>query len=324
MVQLFPAHSAPRNTKVAIVGAGAVGATIAYACQIHGVAHTIALYDTNATKVRAQALDLAHGSMFTPTTEVVGSADVGVCADADVVVITAGAKQKPGQDRMALAGDNVALCRDLVPRLLAVAPEAILVPVTNPVDVVTRAVLTFSGLPARRVVGSGTVLDSSRLRMLISEHSGVGTPSVRAYIAGEHGDSAVPLWSGAFLGSVPISDWKTDGAPGFPDEIRTAIKHAVTNAAYEVIAGKGATSYAIGLAVAYVLDTILGDQRLILPVTSLVEDFHGITNVCLSLPRLLDRSGAGAVVPLPLAPDELDQLRASAEKIRALCHEFGL
>lgn len=324
MVPLFPAHSAPRNTKIAIVGAGAVGATIAYACQIHGVAHTIALYDTHATKVRAQALDLSHGSMFTPTTAIVGSDDIGVCADADVVVITAGSKQKPGQDRMALAGDNVALCRDLVPRLLAVAPEAILVPVTNPVDVVTQAVLTFSGLPARRVVGSGTVLDSSRLRMLISERSGVGTPSVRAYIAGEHGDSAVPLWSGAFLGSVPISDWRTGGAPGFTGEVLAAIKHAVTNAAYEVIAGKGATSYAIGLAVAYVLDTILGDQRLILPVTSLVEDFHGITGVCLSLPRLLDRSGAGAVVPLTPSPDELDQLRASAEKIRATCRKLGL
>ncbi|UKD58265.1 L-lactate dehydrogenase [Amycolatopsis sp. FU40] len=324
MPQLFPVHSAPHGTKVAVVGAGAVGSTIAYACQIHGVAHTVALYDTDAAKVRAQVLDLQHGSMFTPTTAIIGSDDVGVCADADVVVITAGAKQRPGQSRMALAEANVAMCQALVPRLLEVAPEAILVPVTNPVDVVTQAVLAVSGLPAHRVVGSGTVLDSSRLRSLISERAGVGVPSVRAYIAGEHGDSAVPLWSGAFVGSVPVSDWKVDGTPTFTQAVRDDIARTVTDAAYEVIAGKGATTYAVGLAAAYILDAVLGDQRLILPVSSLVQDFHGIGGVCMSLPRLVDRSGAGVPEPVTPSPEELARLRSSAAQIRKVCRDLRL
>ncbi|RZQ65921.1 L-lactate dehydrogenase [Amycolatopsis suaedae] len=324
MGQLFSTHSSSRGAKIAVVGAGAVGATIAYACQIHGVAHTIALYDTNAAKVRAQVLDLRHGSMFAPPMTIVGGTDIAVCADADVVVIAAGAKQKPGQSRMALAEANVALCRAVVPRLLRVAPDAILLPVTNPVDVVTQAILTLTGLPAHRVVGSGTVLDSSRLRMLISERAGVGAPSVRAYIAGEHGDSAVALWSGASIGSVPVTGWTTDGVPVFTPEVRAGIADSVTNAAYEVIKGKGATNYAVGLAVAYIIGAIVGDQRLILPVSTLVPDFHGISGVCMSLPRLVDRAGAGAPVAVPLADEELAQLRLSADRIRAACGELGL
>ncbi|MGV9295481.1 lactate/malate family dehydrogenase [Amycolatopsis sp. NPDC003676] len=324
MPHLLPVHSAPHGTKVAIVGAGAVGSTIAYACQIHGVAHTIALYDTDAAKVRAQVLDLQHGSMFTPTTAIAGSDDIGVCADADLVVIAAGARQRPGQSRMELAEANVAMCRALVPRLLAAAPEAILVPVTNPVDVITRAVLAVSGLPAYRVVGSGTVLDSSRLRSLISERAGVGVPSVRAYIAGEHGDSAVPLWSGAFVGSVPVAEWTIDGAPAFTPAVRDDIARTVTNAAYEVIAGKGATNYAVGLAAAYVLDAVLGDPRLILPVSSLVQDFHGIDGVCMSLPRLVDRRGAGRPEPATPSPEELARLRSSAGQIRKACRDLRL
>ncbi|MFD9890921.1 L-lactate dehydrogenase [Amycolatopsis sp. NPDC059027] len=324
MSQLFPVHRAPHGTKVAIVGAGAVGSTIAYACQIHGVTHTIALYDTDAAKVRAQVLDLRHGSMFTPAASIVGGDDIGVCADADVVVITAGAKQRRGQSRMALAEANVAMVRSLVPRLLAVAPEAILLPVTNPVDVITHAVLTVSGLPAHRVVGSGTVLDSSRLRSLISERAGVGVPSVRAYIAGEHGDSSVPLWSGAFIGSVPVADWVVDGTQVFTPAVRDDIARTVVNAAYEVIAGKGATNYAVGLAVAYVLDAMIGDQRLILPVSSLVRDFPGIGGVCMSLPRLVGRDGAGAAEPAALSGDELARLRASAEQIGKVCRELHL
>ncbi|GAA0626285.1 L-lactate dehydrogenase [Kutzneria viridogrisea] len=310
--------------KVAIVGAGAVGSTIAYACQIHAVASTIALYDIDFAKVNAQVLDLRHGSMFAPPVTIVGSDRVAVCADADVVVITAGARQRPGQSRMALAGRNVALCHELVPRLLEVAPEAILLPVTNPVDVITTAVLEASGLPAHRVIGSGTVLDSSRLRALISERAGVGVPSVRAYIAGEHGDSAVPLWSGAYIGSVPVSDWVAGGVRVFTDQVRGDIARAVTAAAYEVIAGKGATNYAIGLAMAHLLEVILRDQRLILPVSSLVEDFHGITGTCMSLPRLVGRAGAGAVEPVVPAPEEIEQLRCSAAQITKACRDLRL
>src|SRR5512133_982311 len=177
--------SATGTTKVAVVGAGSVGATLAYACLVRGVGRTIALYDLNADKTRAEVLDLNHGLQFVPQATVVGSDDAEVCRGADLVVITAGAKQKPGQTRLELAEANVALSRALVPRLLEVAPDAILL-------LVTYAALRYSGLGPQRVFGSGTVLDSSRLRLLVAEHCRVAVQSVHAYIAGEHGDSELP------------------------------------------------------------------------------------------------------------------------------------
>jgi L-lactate dehydrogenase len=189
--------------KVAVVGAGSVGATFAYACLIRGVAHQAALYDINRDKVDAEVLDLRHGLQFVPRSDVVGADDIGVCAGADVIAITAGAKQHPGQTRLDLAATNLRLCESLVPRLLDMASDAILLMVTNPVDVLTYAALRISGLSSRRVLGTGTVLDSSRLRDLLARHCGVAIQSVHAWIAGEHGDSGFPLWSSATIGSVP-------------------------------------------------------------------------------------------------------------------------
>ncbi|PPK65156.1 universal stress protein [Actinokineospora auranticolor] len=315
---------AARGPRIAVVGAGQVGSTLAYACQIRGTANTVALFDTDAAKLRAQVLDLRHGGMFAPTVEVVGSDDVGICAGADVVVITAGARQRAGESRMALAGRNVRLCRALVPELCALAPEAVFLVVTNPVDVVTQAVLEVSGLPAHRVLGSGTVLDSSRLRALIAARAGVGVAGVCAYIVGEHGDTAVPLWSQAFIGSVPVLDWVVDGRQVFDEPARREIEDSVVGAAYEVIAGKGATNYAVGLAVTHVLEAILGDQRLILPVSAYVADFHGIGGVCLSLPRIVDRSGAGALEPTVPGTAELAGLRRCAHVIAKACRESGV
>src|SRR4051812_11134478 len=175
--------------KIAIIGAGSVGATIAYACLIRGVGKSIALYDVNAEKVNAEVLDLNHGLQFVPMATVEGSSDLEICRGASIVVITAGAKQKPGQSRMDLAAANTAICRDLVPKVLAVAPDAILLMVTNPVDVITYVTLKLSGLPRNRVLGSGTVLDSSRFRFLLARRLKVAVQNVHAYIAGEHGDS---------------------------------------------------------------------------------------------------------------------------------------
>jgi L-lactate dehydrogenase len=206
------AQAAIGTTKVAVVGAGSVGATCAYACLIRGIG-TIALYDINADKTRAEVLDLNHGLQFVPQATVVGSDDIEVCRGADLVVITAGAKQKPGQTRLELAEANVALSRAMIPQLLEVAPDAILLLVTNPVDVITYAALKLSGLPPQRVFGSGTVLDSSRLRLLVADLCGVAVQNVHAYIAGEHGDSEIPLWSSASIGSVPLLAWDFPGRP---------------------------------------------------------------------------------------------------------------
>jgi L-lactate dehydrogenase len=312
------------TTKVAVVGAGSVGATLAYACLIQGIGRTIALYDVNAAKTRAEMLDLNHGLQFVPQATVVGSDDIEVCRGADLVVITAGAKQKPGQTRLELAEANVNLSRKLVPRLLEVAPDAILLLVTNPVDVITYAALKFSGLPPRRVFGSGTVLDSSRLRLLVAAHCGVAVQNVHAYVAGEHGDSEIPLWSSASIGSVPLLAWDVPGRPPLDAATRDEIVRRVIGSAGEIIRGKGATNYAVGLAAARIIEAVLDDQRQVLPVSSLLEGVAGISDVCLSLPSVVDRLGVELVLPGPLSEDEAVGLRRSAETVRGVIKSLGL
>ena len=311
-------------SKVAVVGAGAVGTAIAYAAQIRGVCRELALFDLNADKVRAEVLDLNHGMQFTPMARITGSDDLAVCAGADVIVITAGAKQRPGQTRLDLAAANVAMCRELVPALVELAPETRLLVVTNPVDVVTYAAQQFSGLPTQRVFGSGTVLDSSRLRFLIAEHTRVAVQNVHAYIAGEHGDSEVPLWSTATIGGVPVQDWGSAGAGPLDAEARARIHNRVVTAAYEIIAGKGATSLAIGLAVSRILEAVLNDEHRVLPVTSLLDGVHGLSDVFLSMPSVVGRAGVESVLATPLSADERDQLVASAETVRAAARDLGL
>ncbi|HEY1498601.1 MAG TPA: hypothetical protein VGF88_03420 [Acidobacteriaceae bacterium] len=195
------------NQKIGIVGAGSVGATIAYACMIRGVGRHISLFDIAQSKVEAEVLDLNHGLMFAPAATLDGSDDIAVLTGADVVVITAGAKQKPGQTRLDLAATNTQICRRLIPDILRVAPDAILLMVTNPVDVLTYAALRISGFDSHRVIGSGTVLDSSRFRFLLAQRCAVAVQNVHAYIAGEHGDSEIPLWSSATIGNIPLLEW---------------------------------------------------------------------------------------------------------------------
>ena len=214
--------SARGTRRVAIVGAGSVGATIAYACLIRGVAGTVALFDLDADKTTAEVLDLEQGIQFVPMAQVVGSDDIAVTAGSDIVVVTAGAKQRPGQTRLELAGVNVEMCRKLIPQLVELSPDAIVLMVTNPVDVLTYAAQKFSGLPKERVFGSGTVLDSSRLRILLARHAGVAVQSVHAYVVGEHGDSELPLWSTATIGPIPVADWSVPGVPPLDAEVRDA------------------------------------------------------------------------------------------------------
>ena len=313
--------SAERFT-VAVVGAGAVGATMAYAMLVRGSARRVVLHDINADKVRAEVLDLAHGAMFVPEAQVDGSDDVEVCRGADVVVVTAGAKQKPGQTRMDLAETTVELMKKILPAVQGVAPDAIYVMVTNPVDVVTYASLKITDLPPHRIFGSGTVLDSSRLRWLVSEACDVAVANVHAYMAGEHGDTEVPLWSSAAIGGVPLLDWeKQTGRLGAVR--REAIADRVVNAAYEVISGKGATNYAVGLAGARIVESIRRDERRVLPISTLLQDWHGITDVCMSVPTLVGAGGAGQRLLVPVDEDELARLTASAEAIRGQARRLG-
>lgn len=309
------------NSKLSVIGAGSVGTSLAYAALIRESASKVALYDIAREKVEAEVLDLAHGTQFARAS-VSGGADLDVVAGSHVVVITAGAKQQPGQSRMELAGTNVGILERLLPGLLERAPDAVYVLVTNPVDVLTLAAQRISGLPRERVFGSGTVLDTSRLRWLLARRAGVTTASVHADIVGEHGDTEFPLWSNARIGPVPILDWR-GGEPFTRGEL-DGIAHEVRNAAYTVIRGKGATNYAIGLTGARIVEAVLRDERAVLPVSTVLSGVRGIDGVALSLPSVVGGDGAAVVAETPMSDDEEALLAASADAIRAAGATLGI
>jgi len=311
------------SAKIGIIGAGSVGATIAYAAMMRGVARQIALFDIAKAKVDAEVLDLNHGMLFAPQGSVEGSDDIEVLRGCDVVVMTAGAKQKPGETRMDLAAANARICAALLPKVVEVAPDALLLLVTNPVDVITQVAIKLTGLPWERVFGSGTVLDSSRFRFLIAQHCSVAVQNVHAYIAGEHGDSEIPLWSSATIGSIPLSQWAVEGHGRMTAADKDAIVHDVKDAAYQVIQGKGATNYAIGLAVTNILEALLHDEQRVLPLSGLLHGFRGLEDVCLSLPRIVGRKGIEAPLPIPMTVDEEAGLVESAKRIRGVVKGLG-
>ena len=303
--------------KVAVVGAGSVGAAIAYASMIGRVADEIALFDINESRARAEVLDLRHGLQFVGGGQVSGGGDIAVCRDADLVVITAGAKQEPGQSRMALAAANVGLIRRALPPILAVAPNAIVLLVTNPVDVVTYVAQEISGLPPDRVIGSGTVLDTSRLRHLLAERLGVGVNSVHATIVGEHGDSEIALWSSASVGGTALLDVVGPAGGRIRADELDGLLHEVRTAAYMIIEGKGATNLAIGLAAVRIMRSIADNERSVLPVSVRI-DVDDVGPVCLSLPSIVGRQGVVGRLDPALDDVERAGLRASAVAIRGV------
>lgn len=315
--------AALRPAKLAVVGAGAVGATLAYAALIRGAAREVALYDINKAKVEAEALDIGHGIQFMPMGSIVGSDDVNVCADADMIVITSGARQKPGQSRLELAGATVNIMRSLVPQLVNVAPNAIYMLVANPVDVVTYASMKISGLPANQMFGSGTVLDTGRLRYLVSLRTQTAVQNVHAYIVGEHGDTEFALWSSANIASIPLSEWPQTGPRALSIPERELIAKDVVNSAYKIIEGKGATNYAVGLACTRIIEAVLRDEDRVLPVSSLLHDYKGVSDVCLSVPSIVNANGVQDVLDVPMDEFEVARLQASAEKIRSVAASLG-
>ena len=310
--------SAIENSKLTVVGAGSVGASTAYAALIRGSARHVALYDIATAKVEAEVLDLAHGTQFTGASDIIGGSDLSVVEGSHVVVITAGAKQKPGQSRIELAEVNAGILRTMMPELLSVAPDAVYVVVTNPCDVLTVLAQEATALPPERIFASGTVLDTSRLRWKLAERAGVSTSSVHAYIVGEHGDTEFPMWSKATIGSVPILDWVSPGHPRMSQDELDAIAIDVRDAAYKVILGKGATNYAIGLSSARIVEAILNDENAVMPVSTVLRDFHGIDGVALSVPSIVSARGAVPIHETVFSPHELDLLRDSADALRTV------
>jgi L-lactate dehydrogenase len=306
------------NSKLTVVGAGSVGSSVAYAALIRGSARHVALYDIATAKVEAEVLDLAHGTQFTGTSDVIGGSDLSVVEGSHVVVITAGAKQNPGQSRIELAATNAGIVRTMMPQLLEAAPNAIYVIVTNPCDVLTVLAQEATGLPSERIFASGTVLDTSRLRWSLAQRAGVSTSSVHAYIVGEHGDTEFPLWSRATIGTVPILEWEAAGHPRMTVEELDAIAIEVRDAAYKVIQGKGATNYAIGLSSARIVEAILGDEHAVMPVSTVLHDFHGLDGVALSVPSIVSAAGAVPIPETSFSPHEHTLLRRSADALRTV------
>ena len=298
------------DIKISIIGAGFVGATTAFCLMEAGVAAQILLIDIDQKKAEGEAMDLQDGMSFVPPVRISAGTPED-CRDSNIVIFTAGANQRQGETRLDLAGRNVAILKEIVPVLCRVCPETILLMVTNPVDVLTYAALKLGGFSPDRVIGSGTVLDSSRFRQALSEHYGIDARSIHAYVVGEHGDSEVPLWSHSNIAGALLDELKS-----FQGIDREVIFDSVKNAAYQIIERKGATYYAIALSVRRIVEALLGNENSILPVSSLVEGQYDIRNVCLSLPCIVNSNGRQKILELNMSEDEQRALQQSADKLK--------
>ena len=307
-----PPTTIRRPRKGAIIGAGQVGMACAYSMLIQSTFDEMVLVDVERNKVEGEVMDLMHGLPFVqPATVKAGTA--ADCQGADVVIITAGAKQKPGESRLQLLGRNVTIFKNLIPELVQSCPEAIFLIVSNPVDVMTYVTWKLSGLPSTSVVGSGTVLDTARFRYLLAQNLHLDPRSIHAYIIGEHGDSEVAVWSRVNVAGMPLQALNPDVGTATDPEQWDRIFTQVKTAAYEVIQRKGATSYAIGLGVTQIVQAILRDQHRVLTVSCLTHGLYGIEEVYLSLPAVVNRQGVGSIVQLALSPLEEQQLKHSAQ-----------
>ena len=310
------------QNKIVIVGAGSVGATFAYALAQNGLAREIVLVDTNHERALGEAMDLQQGTAFgTPVEIRVG--DESDYGDATAVVITAGAKQEPGETRLALVGRNARILEGLIPRIVRTSFPGVLVMVSNPVDVLTQLAWQISGLPRQRVIGSGTVLDSARLRALLSALCQVDARNVHAMIVGEHGDSEIAAWSAATVGGIPIAEYcqSRDRCPSGGDTYRHLLD-TVRRAAYEIISRKGATYYAVGLSLVQIWNAVARDERRVLPISSVHEEVAGVRDVALSLPTVVGAAGVVQVLHMNLSHEEQEALRRSAETIRKTIEDF--
>ena len=305
-----------QRSKIAIVGAGNVGSTFAFSLMISGVAREIVLVDRDEKRAKGECMDLNHGASFVSPVKITASGYEG-CEGANIVVITAGARQKPGETRIDLIQRNAEIFKDIIPRITKHAKDAILLVVSNPMDILTYVALKISGFAPNRVLGSGTVLDSSRFRYLISEHCHVDTRNVHAYIIGEHGDTELPVWSNANIGGMVLAEYcpACNSSCDYKKELGNIFEE-VKNSAYKIIEAKGATYYAIGLALVRIAEAILRDENSVLPVSTLINDYCGIKDICLSIPSIVNRTGVQKFLKLKLSPSEETLFRHSADSLK--------
>src|SRR5512138_54443 len=312
--------------KTGVVGSGFVGATAAYALVMRGVGRRLVLVDQNRARAEAEADDILHAVPFAHPLEVSAGeyADLTGCK---VVVVSAGVGQKPGETRLQLLGRNAQVFKQVIPNVLRYAPDAILLIATNPVDMMTHIATRYAGemgVPSPRVIGSGTTLDTARLRALIGRHLNVDSQHIHAYVLGEHGDSEVLTWSLVTVGGIPLEEFCNGGGISIcPDDYRS-IDEKVRRAAYHIIEGKGATYYGIGSAIARIVEVILQDERSILAVCTPTEDIAGVKKVTVSLPNLVGGEGIIKTFSPNLSKAEMTALNASAQVVRSAIDQLEL
>lgn len=308
--------------KVAIIGAGNVGATLAYTLLLQDVATRVSLIDVNHEKALGEVLDLSHGASYLDNVEIRAEGYEGV-ADADVIVLTAGRGRKPEESRLDLARGNAAIMEEVLAGILPHYRGAVVVVVANPMDVLTYLAVKRLPAPPTKIIGSGTSLDSSRFRYMLGQEFGIDPRNIHAYVIGEHGDSAVPMWSMASLGQIPVTQYAPPGRTPLDAAARERIHRAVVAAGREVIQRKGATFYAVALSVARIIEAILDDEKSVLTVSTYVARFGDITDVCLSLPAVVGRQGIREVLPIVLDDAERGQLEASASALKEIIRQLG-
>lgn len=308
--------------KVAIIGAGHVGSTIAYTLLVKGVVNSLSIIDINRDKAMGEAQDMRHGVAFSDQVDIKAEGYEGV-RGAELIIITAGRNRKPDETRLDLAKANVRIIEDIVEQIKPHYTGSSIVVVSNPADVLTYVVYKRMGIPKHKVIGSGTTLDSARLRHLLGQAFDVDPRSIHAMVIGEHGDSAVPVWSSATVGQTPITNYIPAGRGSLTPEELAGLKQRVLSAGKHVIERKGATYYGIALSVTRIVEAILGNERSVATVASYMDGLYGISEVALSLPCVLHRDGIREVLPVSLDEEELAGLRRSADVLRDILKEVG-
>ena len=303
--------------KVAIVGCGFVGSASAFALMQSGLFSEMVLIDVDHERAEGEALDIGHGMPLAKPMQIYAG-DYDDAADAAIIVVTAGANQKPGETRLDLVKKNVAIFKSIMPEFAKRNCPGIMLVVANPVDILTYVAIKYSGMPVNRVIGSGTVLDTARLKYLLGEHLAVDSRSIHAFIIGEHGDSEFATWSSANVSGVPLFDFCKMRGHTHYEEASREIEASVRNSAYEIIKRKKATYYGIAMSVKRICETIIRDEKSVLAVSSLMKDVYGVEDVALSMPAIVGKDGVEDLIPVRLSPDEQKKLRESAKILKEI------
>ena len=304
-------------TKISIIGAGSVGAATAFSLAISGMVEELVLVDINNAKAEGEAMDIAHGAEFIRPINV-RAGQYEDTKDSDIVVVTAGLPQKPGETRLELVNKNVSIFKEMIPDIAKYSPEAILLIVANPVDILSYVAYELSGFPKERVIGSGTTLDTTRLKYEIGKAYNVDPRNVNSYILGEHGDTEFVTWSLTNIQSIGIEEYAQKLGYKYDEEFRNVIHKNVVRAAYEVINRKGATFYAIALSITRIVEAILGDERSVLPLSTYVNDYYGVSDVYIGVPTIIGRNGVEKMVKVSLCDSEIEKFKNSAETLKGI------